>query len=219
MADETTFTKADLDKAVKDATEAAVADATAKLDAKNKELIAELREAKRGKTIDPADVEKLESRIDELTTKLTAAEKAAKDATTAAEKAAKALEQESGFTHKLVAENGLLKALSDAGVTDPTYLDVAKAFHLPNVKVIAEGDARKAMYGDKPVDEAIKEWAASDAGKKLVAAPNNGGGGAPGGKGGSEGTKTMTRAAFDALDQGGRAKFSTDGGKVVDATT
>ena len=204
--------------AIKEAVDAAVADATSKLDAKNKELISELREAKRGKTIDPAEVEKLQDRIDELTGKVTTAEKAAKDAQKLADKAAKDLEAESGFTHKLVAENGVLKALSDAGVTDPAYLEAAKALHLSQVKVVAEGGERKAMYGDKPLDEAIKEWAAGDVGKKFVAAPANGGGGAPGGKGG-EAPKTMDRTAFDALDGPAKVTFAKEGGKVVDAAT
>lgn len=202
--------------AIKDAVEAAVEAAKGPLDAKNKELLAELKDARKGKTIDPAELERLEAKNDDLQTRLSTAEKAAKDAQKLVDKATKELEAESTFTHKLLAENGVVAALSAAGVTDPAYLDAAKALHLSQVKVVADGGERKAMYGDKPLDEAIKEWASGDVGKKFVAAPINGGGGAPGSKEG-EGGKTATRTAFDAMDQGGRAAFAKEGGKVVDA--
>lgn len=202
--------------AIKEAVEAAVEAAKGPLDAKNKDLLNELKEARKGKTIDPAEIDRLEGKIGDLETKLTAAEKVAKDAQKLADKATKDLEAESGFTHKLLAENGVVAALSAAGVTDPAYLDAAKALHLSQVKVVAEGGERKAMYGDKPLDEAIKEWAAGDVGKKFVAAPINGGGGATGSATGEAG-KTATRSAFDAMDQGSRATFAKEGGKVVDA--
>lgn len=206
----------DTKAALKAAIEEAVSEAKTGLETKNKELLAELKEARKGKTIDPSEVERLEGKIDELTGKLTAAEKQAKDSAKAAETATKALEKESGFTHKLVAENGVMKALADAGVTDPAYLEAAKAMHISNVKIVAEGDDRKAMYGDKELAVAIKEWAGGDVGKKFVSAPNNGGGGAPGGKGG-EGVKTVTRQQFDALEPQARVTFAKEGGKVVDA--
>ena len=79
--------------------------------------------------------------------------------------------------------------------------------------VIADGENRKAMMGDKAVSDAIKEWAGSEAGKKFVAAPVNSGGGAPGGSGGGS-AKTMTRAEYDANPVAGAAKIR-DGYTVV----
>lgn len=198
--------------AIKEAVEAAVEAAKGPLDAKNKDLLNELKEARKGKTIDPAEIDRLEGKISDLETKLTTAEKAVKDAQKLADKAAKDLEAESGFTHKLLAENGVVTALSAAGVTDPAYLDAAKALHLSQVKVVAEGGERKAMYGDKPLDEAIKEWAAGDVGKKFVAAPVNGGGGSPGSKLKAD-AKTMTRTAFNALDQNQKAEAGMQSAK------
>ena len=200
---------------LKKAVDDAVSEANEGAAKKNRELLVELKEAKKGRTIDPAEIERLEAKADDLQTKLSVAEKATKDATTAAEKAVKALEAESGVTHRLLAENGLTSALSKAGVTDSAFVEALKAMHLPNVKVVADGDSRKALYGDKELEAAITEWAGSDVGKKFVTAPANGGGGASGGKGG-EGGKTMARAAFDALDQGARMAFVKDGGKPVD---
>lgn len=221
MADEKTFTKEDVDKAV-EAAVAKVQESIDKLEAKNEELVGDLRkaraEARKAKEIDPAEVERLEAQVEELTGKLTAAEKAAKDATTTAEKATKALEAESAFTQKLLIQDGLKSALIGAGVKDEDHLDVLSAKFAGGAKVVTEGDERKAMYGDKPLTDFIKEWAGTDSGKKYVAAPANSGGGAGGGKGGEGGPKTVTRAEFDAMSHTDRSKFSVDGGKVVDAT-
>ena len=180
-------------------------------------LISVNKELKKGREIDPADLEKLEAENENLKSKLTATEKAAKDTQKAAETAAKALEQERGVTHKLLAENGLIAELTKAGVTDPDYLEMAKAAHIGKVTVVAEGDTRKAMYGDKPLADAIKEWAGTDAAKKVIAAPINSGGGLGGSNGGKGGDKTVTRQQFDGMGHAERASFVKDGGKVVDA--
>lgn len=189
------------------------------LEAKKDEALTEAKKAKaelrKTQEIKPEDVAALETERDRLAGELTAAQKLAKDAAAAAEKATKALETEQIFTHRLVAENGLVKSLSDNGVSDPAYLEAAKAMHIGAVKVVADGDVRKALYGDKDLATAIKEWAAGDVGKKFVAAPNNSGGGAPGG-GGAQGGKTMPRTQFDALDPAARMAAVKDGTKIVD---
>lgn len=215
MSDPKTFTQEDLDAAIAKANEKHDDD-VAGLRKKVDELIATNKTLKRGAEIKPEDLAAAEERADKAESALAEQGKQIKALTTDRDKAVKALETESGFTHKLVAENGVIKALADNGVTDPAYLEAAKAMHLGAVKVVAEGDTRKAMYGDKELGDAIKEWASGDVGKKFVSAPNNSGGGAPGGKGGEGGGKVATRAQFDAMDQGARASFAKDGGKVVD---
>jgi hypothetical protein len=47
----------------------------------------------------------------------------------------------------------------------------------------------------------VKEWAGTDEGKAFVSAPVNSGGGAQGSKSTDATVTTMTRAAYDALDQ------------------
>ena len=208
------------DPDTKAALKAAIEEANEAIAGKNNELLAEVKDLKvrlRTSTeIKPEDMAALETANDKLKVDLAAATKQAKDATAVAEKATKALEGEQIVTHRLIAENGLVAELTKAGVTDPDYLEMAKMAHIGKIKVVTEGEDRKAMYGDKPLADAIKEWAGTDAGKKVVAAPNNSGGGAPGGKGGEVGPKTMLRTAFDGLDQAGRAAFAKEGGKVVD---
>ena len=212
MTDDKTFTKAEVD--------AAIAEAKDAQDAKNAELLNEVKKLKadlrKTQDIKPEDVAAIEAERDKALTDLATATKMAKEATAAAEKATKALESEAGFTHRLVAENGLVKALAEAGVTDPAYLEAAKAMHLGNVKVTADGDVRKALYGDKELDAAIKEWAAGDVGKKFVAAPNNSGGGSPGGKGGAS-TKSLSEQAIAALSPKARAAHFADNGVIADA--
>jgi hypothetical protein len=203
------------DPETKAAVQALIDDAVTPLKTKNSELLTELKEAKKGKQIDPAEVEKLESRIDSLTGELTAAQKAAKDAAKAAETATKALETETGFTRTLLVQNGLKDTLIKGGVKDEDFLDALVTKFSTGATVVSEGDVRKAMLGDKELSAVVTEYLASDSGKKFVAAPNNGGGGAGGGGGDAKG-KTMTRSAFDQLDAGAKMAFSKDGGKVIE---
>lgn len=189
------------------------------MDAKRAEALDEAKkakaEARKLKEIDPADLEKLETENEKLRTDLTAAQKAAKDAATAAEKATKALEAESGFTSKLLVENGLRDALVANGVTNAVHQKAAMAMLASGVQIAADGDTRVAKFGDKALGDFVKEWASSDEGKHFVAAPNNGGGGAGGG-GGSSGGKVMTRDAFAKIDPREQSTFIKEGGKVVD---
>ena len=179
--------------ALKAAIDEAVESATTGLAGKNRELLAELKDARKGQAIDPAKVAALEDRIDALTADLATANKAAKDATKAAEVAAKALESESGFSQRLLVDNGLMAALTAHGVSDPYYQKGAAALLRSHVQVVIDGDNRIAKIGDKPLDDAIKEWAGSDEGKRYIMAPGNSGGGAPGGAGGSAGNADLMK--------------------------
>jgi hypothetical protein len=200
---------------VQAAIQAAVDAAVAPLVSKRDELLSEVKKLRKESTIKPEDVEKLETEIDTLKGQLTTAQKEAKTFKDAADKATKDLESESGYTQKLLVDNGLGDALLKANVNNPAHLKAVKSMLSGQVKIVVDGENRKAMVGDKELTSFVTEWAASDEGKHFVSAPGNGGGGAPGG-GGNPAGKTMTRAAFDAADQATRALFSKEGGKVVD---
>lgn len=212
MADDKTYTKADLDAAIAEAKEAQ--------DAKNRELLAEVKDLKaslrKTQEIKPEDFAALESELDKLKAENAKLGTDLKAAQKTAEQATKALEAETGFTSKLLIQDGIKSALIANGVKDEDYLDALVTKFSNGAAVVTEGNARIAKLGDKAVADAIKEWAGSDAGKKFVAAPINGGGGAPGGAGGGN-SKTVTRAQFDGMDHLARATFAKDGGKVVDA--
>lgn len=201
----------ELDEAVK----AAVEEATQGLVKKNQELIAELREAKKGRQIDPSEIEKLESKIEQLTNDLTVAQKASKTVAGDAEKFKKQLEAEAAFTQKLLVDNGLTSELVKANVA-PHFLPAVKAMLASQVAVMADGDSRKAMIGDKELSAFVAEWANGDDGKHYVLQQQNTGGGARGSAGASDGAKTISRAQFDALDPSGRLAHAKAGGQVID---
>lgn len=191
----------------------AIENATGGLAKKNQELLAELKEARKGKAIDPAEVDRLQSKIDALESDLGTAAKAKKDQEKALKLAQDALASESGFTQKLLLDNGLTESLVKAGVASQ-FLPAVKAMLGTRAKIIAEGDSRKAIIDDKELSEFVSSWAASDDGKHYIAAPGNGGGGASGGSNGSSGAKVWTREKFDAASHFERSEFAKAGGKV-----
>lgn len=172
------------DPETKEALAAAIAEAVGKLESKNRELLTELRKAKKGAEVDPADVERLEAELDAARTQLADANKALKTATKQAEDDRKALEGERGFVSSLLVDNGLTAALTEAGVKNPAHLKAAAALLKSSAKVEVAADdtgARRALVDGKPLGDFVKTWAASDDGKAFVAAPANSGGGAAGG--------------------------------------
>jgi hypothetical protein len=191
--------KAALKAAIDEATAAAkteAAEAAAALAANNKKLLEQLREAKKHAEIDPAAHAALEDKVGELTTALSqreaAMKKAEKDSATQLAALTKQIESETGFTKTLLVENGLSDALVKAGV-EPAFLGAVKAMLKGQVQIVADGESRKALVGDKPLTDFVTSWAASDEGKHFVKAPANGGGGAGGGSGG----KSITTISAD----------------------
>lgn len=197
--------KAKIDEAVEAATNGLVK--------KNQELLGELKETRKSRTIDPAELDRLQSKIDALEMDLGNANKASKEQEKALKKAQDALASESGFTQKLLLDNGLTEALVKAGVATP-LLPAVKAMLGSQAKVIVDGDARKAVIGDKELSEFVSAWATSDEGKHYIAAPGNGGGGASGGAGNGSGAKVWTRETFDSKSHAERSEFAKAGGKV-----
>lgn len=168
-----------------------------------------------------ADATKLVNELEELKDKA-AADKNTYDRelaklTRELDKASKTAKSESEAVAKLVADNGLNEALVASGVK-PEFIPAVTAMLRSNVIVNAEGDKRVALMGDKPLGEAVKAWAASDAGKVYVLTPPNGGGGAGGsGAGGTGGAKVVKRADFQRMAPADQQAFIVkDGGKVVD---
>lgn len=216
MADEKSFTQADLDAAIEKAV-AKVQESVDRLEAKNAELVGDLRKARKATEIKPEDLTAAEERADKLEAALAEANKTVKTLTGERDKAVKALESESGFTRKLLVENGLREQLAANGVTNPIHQKAAMAMLAGQVEVSVEGDTRAAKVGDKALAAFVKEWAAGEEGKHFVAAPGNSGGGAPGAQGSSTVAKQIPRAEFDAMDAASRMAFIREGGAPVDA--
>lgn len=176
----------------KTALDAAVAKAVEKLEAKNRELLAEKRRQGEGK-VDAAELDRVETELATAKEQLAAAQREVTKQTKAATDAAKALEAEQAHTNKLLVSDGLNAALRDAGVTDPRHLKAAAAMLRAdlNPAVVIEGDARVAKVGDKALADAVKAWAQTDDGRAFVAAPAHYGGGAGGGAGPGAGAVTL----------------------------
>ena len=152
------------------------------LSAKNRELLGELKVAKakaKGGDIDPSEHAALQSAVEELQAKL---DKQSKDATKTIEQLNKSLTEKDGALQSYLIENGLSEALLKANVR-PEMMGAVKAMFKAQTKLANDGAEYKAILGDKPLFEAVSEWAASDEGKHFVAAPANSGGGASGGSG------------------------------------
>lgn len=193
----------------------AVEEATIGLAKKNQELLGELKDARKGRSIDPAELDKLQEKIDLLELDLSNANKSSKEKDKALKLAQDALVSESGFTHKLLLDNGLTDALVKSGVA-AQFLPAVKAMLGTQAKIIADGDARKAVIGDKDLTDFISSWVTSDEGKHYISAPANGGGGASGGANNSSNAKVWTREKFDTSSHFERSEFAKSGGKVVD---
>ena len=194
-----------------------IEEATAGLVAKNTELLTEVKTLKKGKTIDPSDMQKLEDKVDALSTENAALIKANKAALKDADTAKNALTQESTFTASLLVDQGLISALTANGVVNPALLKGAVAMlKAQGVAVVIEGDKRIAKLGDKPLDVVVKAFVDSDEGKHYKSAQNSSGGGAGGGGGSLEPSKTMTRADFNTKSPVEQSTFSRGGGELTD---
>ena len=105
----------------------------------------------------------------------------------------------------------LEKAMSEANVAQPYRKAVEAMF---KDSVIIEGD--QVYLNEKPVSEAIKEWASSDEGKHYIAASQNSGGGTNTAKDGNGTQKTMARSDFASLPASEQMSLSKSGIQLTD---
>ncbi|MDD5168550.1 MAG: hypothetical protein PHN75_07010 [Syntrophales bacterium] len=204
----------EVQKAIKEAADAAVDEATEGLKAKNKELLGKLKKAQQDSVVDPAEHQALMQEKADLETKLGEANKALKKLESEAGNHKKAYETEQAYVQRLLVENGLSDVLLKSGVK-PEFMTAVKAMLSSKVTIKVDGENRTAVVGDKSLGDFVTEWAKSDEGKHFVAATPNTGSGAPGGGTAVAGTKTMTRAANEALPPKERAQFFKYGGTLT----
>lgn len=151
------------------------------LSAKNRELLAEVKVAKakaKGADIDPGDHAALQSEVEALKAQL---DKSQKEAAKTIEGLNKSLSTKDGALQNYLIDNGLNDALLKAGVR-PEMMPAVKAMLKSQTKLSEAEGQYSALMGDKPLMEAVAEWAAGDEGKHFVAAPANSGAGALGGQ-------------------------------------
>jgi len=169
----------DITPEVQAAIDAAVEAATSGLKTKNQELLDKNKKLMKGQEIDPQTVVDLEAQVDKLQGELSASQKSAKESVKTLETLQGQLKAETGFTQKLLIDNGLTDELVKNGVA-PQFLPAVKAMFAGQAQIVAEGDTRTAKIGDKSVPDFVKAWAVSDDGKHFVKAPENSGGGSQG---------------------------------------
>lgn len=189
--------------------------------AKNTELLGELRIAKtkaKGADIDPAEHEKLKIDLEAAQKALDAASKSSK---AEIEKLTKERDSKDNSLKKYLIDSNLNEQLAKAGVP-PEFMDAARALLKQDTSIKVENDNYVPVIKDKPLAEAIKEWAASDSGKHFVKAPANNGGGAPpnGNNGGAPAnTKKLSEWTVEEktkfIGEHGLAKWSEELNKSV----
>lgn len=220
MAEEKTYTKADIDAAVAAAT-AKIQESVDRLESKNEELVGELRstksELRKTKDISPEDFAALESDNEKLRADLAKAQKEAKDAGTRAEKAEKSLETEQSAARNYAIEAAIADQVTSIGVV-PALSEGFKAMHRGNFTAELVDGAYVVKTADgKDAKTYFSEIAGSDAGKHWISSGGNSGGGAPGGGRGGGGGKQLSEADVNAMSPKERAAFFNDGGSIADA--
>jgi len=152
------------------------------VNAKNRELLGEVRIAKakaKGADIDPAEFAALQTENETLKTELT---KTNKDSLKTVEALQANLTEKDSALQSYLIDNGLNDAMLKVGIR-PEFMSAAKAMLKAETQIKAEGGQYSAHMGEKPLLEGVTNWAASDEGKHFVSAPANSGGGATGGAG------------------------------------
>lgn len=150
------------------------------LQKKNRQLLGEAKAAKaraKGVEIDPEEHAQLQQEVEALRDNLAKVQKASAGEL---EKLTKALSEKDGAIQNYLIDNGLADAMLKANVR-PEMMPAVKAMLRQQTSIKAEGSEYQALMGEKPLSEAVIEWAQSDAGKPFVVAPDNSGGGAAGG--------------------------------------
>ena len=138
----------DITPEVQAAIDAAVETATSGLKTKNQELLDKNKKLMKGQEIDPQTVVDLEAQIDKLQSDLAVSQKSAKESVKTLETLQGQLKAETGFTQKLLIDNGLTDELVKNGVA-PQFLPAVKAMFAGQAQIVAEGDTRTAKIGDK----------------------------------------------------------------------
>jgi hypothetical protein len=156
------------------------------LSAKNRELLGEVKTARakaKGVEIDPAEHTALQSEVEALKAELT---KVTKESHKTVEQLQKSLNDKDSALQSYLIDNGLTEALVKVGVRSE-FMGAAKAMLRNQAQIKAEDGNYSALMGDKPLVDAVAEWAAGDEGKHFISAPANSGGGASGGSGSNPG--------------------------------
>lgn len=150
------------------------------LAAKNTELLGEVKVFKakaKGAEIDPEEHAKLQNELETAQSDLA---KLQKDSAKTIEELTASRDAKDTALQGHLIDAGLSEAMVAAGVK-ADMMPAVKAMLTPTTSLTEKDGEYTALMAEKPLAEAVLEWAKTDAGKPFVSAPNNSGGGAAGG--------------------------------------
>lgn len=219
MADEKTFTQADIDAAVSKATD----DANARIEAMDKKVNEALDEAKEAKRklrsateISPDDVAAIEAERDKALADLGEANKQVKALTKERDTAVQSLETEQTTSRNNALNAEVRGAMNKANLL-PEAAEAVEAYLRSGATVDVADGQYVVKRGDKTMTEFAEEYFSGDASKWARAASVNGGGGATGGSGSGGSGKTITLAQLNEMNPKARPAFFAEGGTIHDA--
>lgn len=105
----------------------------------------------------------------------------------------------------------LQRAMAENNIAKP-FMPAVEA--MMKDKITVEGG--DVFLNEKPVSDALKEWANSDEGKHYVSAPQNSGGGSNESKSGNGAVKAMNSSEFNSLPPKQQAKLMSSGVTLTD---
>lgn len=161
-----------------------------------KEILGEKKQLQaKYETIDPAEYVTLQAKVEELSAALEQTQTLSK---TQLEQLTNELNVKSGALESVMIDKGITEALMKAEVM-PELMEGAKALLIRQAKLVNENGEFKALLGEKPLTDAINEWATGDQGKHFVKAKDNTGSsavlaGQNGDKGNNDSNKTSRLA-------------------------
>ena len=165
--------------------------------------LTKLRAKAKGAEIDPDVHAELQTKVEDLTNQLG---KVQKESTKQIETLTKQLGEKEGAVSKYLIDSQLSDSLAKVGVKKE-FMEAAKALLKGQAIIKADNGEYQALIGDKPITDAIKEWATGEQGKHFVLADANSGGGA-GGDGGGGGTQQKTKGKIDGTEAERAAYFA-----------
>jgi hypothetical protein len=158
-----------------------------------KEILGEKKQLQaKYETIDPNEYVALQGKVEELTKALEETQTLSK---TQLEQLTNELNVKSGALESVMIDKGITEALMKAEVM-PELMDGAKALLIRQAKLVNDNGEFKALLGDKPLTDAVNEWATGDQGKYFVKAKDNTGSSAVlAGQNGDTGKSDANKAA------------------------
>lgn len=158
-----------------------------------KEILGEKKQLQaKYETIDPNEYVALQAKVEELSAALEETQTLSK---TQLEQLTNELNVKSSALESVMIDKGITEALMKAEVM-PELMDGAKALLIKQAKLVNDNGEFKALLGDKPLTDAVNEWATGDQGKYFVKAKDNTGSSAVlAGQNGDTGKGDLDKAA------------------------